>query len=200
MKKRIYSSPLRADQAAATRERILAGVVAVLGREDEVEVSFRAVAAAAGVQERTIYRYFPDKESLLRAFWHWLDLRLGHRGMPSAEEDILRDVKIVFAKFDEQAPLIRAALLSREGRAMRMSVQSERVAGFTKALKQATANATPTQRRHAAAVIQLLYSGYAWMSMADHWGLNGAEAGEASAWAIGELLTSLKRGGRERKH
>jgi AcrR family transcriptional regulator len=193
MATRTYTSPLRAEQTAATRERILEAVAELLRRDEVGDLSYRAIAEASGAQERTVYRHFPDKETLLKAFWNWLDKRFGEHGMPSTERDLVEDVKVVFARFDEEPRILRAALLSREGRALRMAVQAERVAGFEKALARATKGLTAAERRRVAAVVQLLYSGYAWMSMADHWGLTGAEAGAASSWAIRTLLTSLAR-------
>ena len=97
------------------------------------------------------------------------------------------------------APL-RAALLTAEGRAMRMSVQAEREAGFRRALAGATAGLTPKERQRVLAVIQLLYSGYAWLSMRDHWGLDGKEAGEAALWAVRTLLESLHAHGAKQVH
>lgn len=160
-------------------------------REGFEEVSFKALAREAQVTEITVYRHFKDRQELLRSFWSWMDARIGQRGIPQSEEALLNDITPVFMGFDEQEQLMRAALLTPEGRAMRMSVQAEREAGFRRALAGATAALTPKERQQVLAVIQLLYSGYAWLSMRDHWGLDGKEAGEASTWAIRTLLESL---------
>jgi hypothetical protein len=56
LKRRAYRSLLRADQAAATRKRILSEVADVLRRGDVAALCNRLVAKAAGVQERTVYR------------------------------------------------------------------------------------------------------------------------------------------------
>ncbi|MBL8695066.1 MAG: TetR/AcrR family transcriptional regulator [Planctomycetes bacterium] len=183
---------LRQEQAAVTRRRILEGVEAMLLSGAD-EVSYQGVSRAAQVPERTLYRHFPTKGDLLRAYWSLLDERLGSRGMPTTEAALLADVRAVMARFDDIAPVMRAALLSKEGREMRMSVQPERVQAFRAALADATTGLAPSQRTRVCAIIQLLYSGYAWLSMREHWNLDGKEAGEASAWAIETLLRSLKR-------
>ncbi len=190
-KTRPYKSPLREDQAAATRERILDGLAKVLAEGDGHDASFRAIAAAAGVTEITVYRHFPSKEELMKAFWWWLDERLTNRGMPEHEGALPADVRALFVAFDGYEPLIRASLLSPEGRAMRMSMNAERRAGFEKALAAATQGLPAAERRRASAVIQLLFSGYAWLSMKDQWGLSGEESGDASAWAIQLILDHL---------
>jgi AcrR family transcriptional regulator len=190
---RTYKSPLRAEQAAATRERILAGMARVLARGDAQEASYRAIAAAAGVTEITVYRHFPRKAELLRAFWWWLDRRLTARGMPAREETLAEDVRALFAAFDREEPLIRASLLSPQGRAMRQSMNAERQAGFEQALAAATRGLPARERRRAQAVVQLLFSGWAWLSMKDQWGLSGEESGEAAAWAIELIVEHLHR-------
>lgn len=189
----VYVSPLREQQAASTRERILEALGALIQRDGYEQVSFKALAKEAGVTEITVYRHFKDRQALLREFWFWMDKRLGNRGMPQSEEALLADIPVVFAGFDEQEPLMRAALLTKEGRAMRMTMQPERRAGFQRALAGALTGLTPKERQRVLAVVQLLYSGYAWMSMRDHWDLDGAEAAQASVWAIRTLLDDLKR-------
>jgi AcrR family transcriptional regulator len=186
-----YESSLRQDQVALTRERILTALGELIRRDGFEEVSFKALAREARVTEITVYRHFKDRQELLRAFWSWMDVRLGNRGIPQSEEALLADIIPVFIGFDEQEQLMRAALLTAEGRAMRMSVQAERRAGFERTLANATARLTPKERLRTLAVIQLLYSGYAWLSMRDHWGLDGQEAGEAATWAVSTLLESL---------
>lgn len=193
VERRIYRSPVRTRRAEDTRARILAALSQLVAKGGVDEVSFKAVAQAAGVTEITVFRHFPNREELLRALWFWLDERLGQRGMPQTERALVEDTPVVLASFDEHAPVIRAALLSNEGRAMRMTMQPDRRAAFTRALANATAGASAAEKARAHAVIQLLYSGYAWLSMRDHWGLDGREAGAASAWAIRVLIDELHR-------
>lgn len=190
-KARTYKSPLREEQVAATRERIMAGLAQVMAEKDSGEATYREIAAAAGVTEITVYRHFPSKDELLRAFWWWLDGRLTDAGMPHEEAALAEGVRALFGAFDRQEPLIRAALLSPQGRAMRNAVNAERRAGFEKALVTATRGLPAAERRRAQAVVQLLYSGYAWLSMKDQWGLSGEECGDASAWAIELVLDHL---------
>jgi AcrR family transcriptional regulator len=191
--KQSYDSPLRREQAAQTRERILSALAELIRRDGFEEVSFRTLAREARVTEITVYRHFKDRHELLRAFWGWMDARVGNRGMPQSEASLLADIIPVFEGFSQQEQLMRAALLTSEGRAMRMSMQAERRAGFERALAEATRGLPRRQKLQVLAVIQLLYSGYAWLSMIDHWGMDGREAGEAAAWAVGTLLKSLHK-------
>jgi AcrR family transcriptional regulator len=78
--RRAYTSPLRAQQKAETRRRILI-VGAALAREfpslDWRGLTFRAVARRAGVAERTVFRYFTTEQDLHRAVLRQLEKEAG---------------------------------------------------------------------------------------------------------------------------
>ncbi|MEI2775047.1 MAG: TetR family transcriptional regulator [Tetrasphaera sp.] len=61
------SSPLRDEQAAATRRRILASAAELFTREGYAATSVAAVARAAGVSAQTICNAFGSKPALLKA-------------------------------------------------------------------------------------------------------------------------------------
>jgi AcrR family transcriptional regulator len=63
--KRRYESPARARAAAGTRARIRAAAAERFVRDGYGNTSMRAIAAAAGVAERTVYLAFPTKALLL---------------------------------------------------------------------------------------------------------------------------------------
>jgi glycosyltransferase involved in cell wall biosynthesis len=72
MKSPLLSPGLRDRQRAETREEILRSVGRQLEAGPLEDLSFSEIAKDAGVGERTVYRYFPTKESLLGAFWAWM--------------------------------------------------------------------------------------------------------------------------------
>lgn len=75
MTKRKYIKGRRADQQEQTRERIVEAVVALHEELGPANTSIKAVAEKAGVQRLTVYRYFPDEDSLFQACTaHWLKL------------------------------------------------------------------------------------------------------------------------------
>ena len=66
-KRRRYHSPLREQQAAETRERIIAAgsqLVHSLDEWDLKNLTARAVAEVAGVSERTVHRHFTTERAL----------------------------------------------------------------------------------------------------------------------------------------
>lgn len=64
----------RADHRDRTRRAILEAFVTILHEDNPSTVSMPAVARRAGVSVRTLYRYFPDKDTLMNAASGWYDV------------------------------------------------------------------------------------------------------------------------------
>jgi AcrR family transcriptional regulator len=194
---RSYNSTLRREQAEATRERILAAMAAILEEGGSAEATTnKVVAERAGVTEVTVYRHFSSREALLQAMWKWLNNRQGVRvGLPQAEVDIVGKLPALFASFDAAPAHIMASLITPQGREMRTSMNPERQEAFLTALAD-TGTLSDADRRKAAAVLQLLYSAYSWLSLREQWDLTGDDAADAVAWAAETLIEDMKtRGG-----
>jgi AcrR family transcriptional regulator len=67
IKKREYRKKARAEQEEATRERITEAAVKLHGSVGPARTTVSGVAREAGVQRATVYRHFPDEESLFAA-------------------------------------------------------------------------------------------------------------------------------------
>jgi AcrR family transcriptional regulator len=88
---RPYSSPLRREQAAETRRKILHSAQELFERDGYAATSMAAIATAAGVSLKTVYLAFETKSGLLRALWHLL-LRGEHDSIPVGEQSWYRAV------------------------------------------------------------------------------------------------------------
>jgi AcrR family transcriptional regulator len=66
-KARRYRKRRRAEQERRTRERITEAAVKLHGSVGPAHTTVSGVAKAAGVQRATVYRHFPDEESLFAA-------------------------------------------------------------------------------------------------------------------------------------
>jgi len=67
MKKRKYNKTRRAEQQDETREKIVEATVALHEQLGPANTSIKAIAEKAGVQRLTVYRHFPDDDSLFQA-------------------------------------------------------------------------------------------------------------------------------------
>jgi AcrR family transcriptional regulator len=194
-RKPAYRSPLRQAQAAQTRERIERAAADLLGEGSAAEsITFRAVAQRAGVTEMTVYRHFPTREALMHGLWQQINARMAPGiGMPEDIDALLAQHTALFTGFDRQAPQIVASLVTEQGREMRSSLNEQRCKAFRSIAREAAPGLSPAECTRVAAVLQLLHSAHAWMSMREQWGLDGREAGAATRWAIEILLTELRR-------
>jgi AcrR family transcriptional regulator len=72
---RRYRKRRRAELEAKTRQRITEAAVELHGSVGPARTTVKAVADRAGVQRATVYRHFPDEESLFMACSaHWAQL------------------------------------------------------------------------------------------------------------------------------
>ncbi|HEY6471863.1 MAG TPA: helix-turn-helix domain-containing protein, partial [Acidimicrobiales bacterium] len=77
---RRYDSPVRRQQALETRERIVEAGCKILRKSsirDWHALTIRGVAEVAGVNERTVYRYFGNERGLRGAVMHRLEQTAG---------------------------------------------------------------------------------------------------------------------------
>ena len=68
--RRSYDSPRRREQAAATRQVVIAAARELFERDGYPATSVAAIAQAAQVTPRTVYLGFETKAGLLRAVWN----------------------------------------------------------------------------------------------------------------------------------
>ena len=72
---RVYRKRRRAEQEAETRLAITEAAVRLHGSVGPARTTIKSVAAEAGVQRATVYRHFPDLESLfMSCSAHWAGL------------------------------------------------------------------------------------------------------------------------------
>jgi AcrR family transcriptional regulator len=187
-----YDSPLRAEQKRATRQRILEAAGRLMEDTGLEDFSFAAIASKAGVKERTVYRHFPNKDALLAGLWEWFQERVHYGSIARTETELIAKPTNTFPGFDANEQLARALWSSRQGREFRLSNVEERKAGIKAAIADTVRGLPSRQAKWLAAAVHVLYSGAAWGTMKDYWGLSGEEGGKASAMAI-ELLLNAAR-------
>jgi AcrR family transcriptional regulator len=195
-----YHSPLREAQAAATRERILDTLGALL--EGGEEPTYAAIAQGAAIQERTIFRHFPTKDELYRAFWQRVhEQRIVPGVDPTDRASLLRFVGEVFAGFDQNEQLVLAMLHSTHGRSIRLTANEERRRRFERIVSAELPEAKAAERRRAAAALQVLCSGMTWEYLRNVWEMSSDESIATVRQAITALLAGLQppQGPRQRR-
>lgn len=107
--RRKYESPLRREQAAATRRAILGAAQLLFERDGYAATTMTAIAVQAGVSAKTVYLGFEGKSGVLRAVWNLL-LRGDDADPPVAERAWYQEV------MDEPDPKRQLRLNARNAR------------------------------------------------------------------------------------
>jgi AcrR family transcriptional regulator len=110
--RRVYDSPRRREQAAATRMAILEAAERLFEERGYVGTSVAEIADGAGVALKTVYAVFGTKAEVLRALWN-LRMRGDEEPVPIPERQSYRDTVA------EPSPRRRLALVARNVRQIR---------------------------------------------------------------------------------
>jgi AcrR family transcriptional regulator len=183
---------LQQKRTAITRNHLLAAAFDLLVDHPEQPFSHEAVAKAAGIGDRTVYRYFPAQADLFEALWLQVREQSG-TVFPTAESEIIPQLTVLYRAFDRNEKLIRATLQSPAGARIRAQGTEEGRSGFDNSLQELTRDLTPAKRRQVRAVFQGIHSAPFWQMLRDRGGLSGYEAAAAAAWAAQSLLETLRR-------
>lgn len=176
---------LRDERRETTRARILEATADLVREHGSSDIPLTAVAARAGIGERTLYRYFPTKLELFEALFEWMTRRDGPPTEMSDPAGLVTRAGELFTAFEQHPELIRALAVGRTDRIDR----AERRRSAVRAALHAEADALPEPRRtHLLAAVHLLTSSDAFLHANDFWGLDAAEVAAMSGWAVRALL------------
>ncbi len=187
------TASLRERQAEELRATVLEAVLAELESRAVEDLSMADVARLSGISLRTLYRYFPDRMSLLQAAGEYWYGSLGIRVDIAAPEDIAGSFQEASRRLGSRPKLVRTLIRTEAGRVARSAVRPQRVDAIRAALAPLTAGLDPGMARKASALITYLCSVKSWVSIADESDLSDAEAQAAVAWAINTLVDALRR-------
>jgi AcrR family transcriptional regulator len=185
----------RERQRDSTATIILDAVGRCLEDVELDELTFTQVARMAGLGERTVYRHFPNKEALLDGWWRAHKSRLGQEAFPNTFAALLDFPVKAFPAFDEEAEIMRGAVLSPQGRAMTLARNDERQAAIRRAVETELGPDAPEETVLAVcASVQLIQSATAWLTMRDYWNLKGDQSGQIARRAIQAIFEAARNG------
>jgi AcrR family transcriptional regulator len=186
--------PARDLKKQQARGQILDAFIELM-TEGAVDLSHDAVAERTGLGRRTVYRYFPDRAALMDgALLRVRELAGVRVDYPRSADDLLETLEPIYTGFDAIAPIITMLRTTPQGRQLRLAQNDQRVRSYSAALADAVRDLTPSDRRLATAMLQVLHT-TPWLEMRDHWGLSGRQIARATGWAVRTLLRDLQRRG-----
>ena len=192
--RRRYDTTLRRQQAAGTRERIVAAGSALLHRSpirDWRSLTLRAVAERAGVNERTIYRHFANERALRDAVMQRLEEEAGIDLTGLRLEDIAGVAARIFAHVSSYPQRPRRPLDPTLAEA---SQRQQRA--LLDAVGARTARWSEADRVVAAAMFDVLWSVASYERLVVDWRLDREQAIGGIAWVIGLIEDAVRKGRR----
>jgi len=192
--RRRYDATLRRQQAAETRERIVAAGSALLQGSpirDWRALTVRAVAERAGVNQRTVFRHFANERALHDAVMHRIEQEAGIDLAELRLEDVA-DVAVRIFKHISAHPLTpRRQLdptLSEAGQRQRNALLS--------AVAIRTARWPPADRLLAAAMFDVLWSVASYERLVLNWQLDRKQVIRGITWVIKLVEEAVRKGRR----
>jgi AcrR family transcriptional regulator len=123
--RRPYRLRVRAERAAATRERILAAAQSLFMERWLDEISLRDIAARADVALQTVVRHFGTRDALMEALAKQVQQRAEQRRFTAPVGDIVGAVATVVELMEEAGPRVLRGL-AQEDRVPGLRIELDR--------------------------------------------------------------------------
>ena len=190
-KARTYGSPLRAQQAEETRERILDATGRVMAG-GLAFVSIPAVAREAGVSVPTVYRHFPTKHDLLAAIYPHAMRREGldEVVVPTSMDELRHGLRAHFERTDSLGDLARAVMASPASDEVRRLSMPRRLAAFRRVADSIEPKPSQVNRDRIARLLVILTASSALRLWRDQLGSSVEEAADDVDWALGAITSA----------
>lgn len=190
---RRYSSRLRAEQAATTKNRIVNATVALLQR-GEAAFSMQDVADQAGVSVRTVYRSFPTKEDVLVGVLDEIKAQFKRAAgpPPTDRRELLASIPGAVKAVYELEPLYRALFATAAGQETHRSTARERSESVERAFEDGLDGLDERHRRLVVSLLHLVTSSKSVLWLNDYAGLDVDEVTDAVSWAVNAILAAIQ--------
>ena len=194
-KRRKYNSPLRQQQSAETRERvILAGAELVhsFPTWDWTNLTAKAVGDRAGVSERTVQRHFSSERKLRDAVIQRLVEESGV-GLSTLSLGDFADVTATMFQYLSSFTTTQTAVIDDP---TFVSIDEIRRDALLKAVASETPNWSAKHQETAAAVLDILWNMPPYERLIQVWGFEPERAVDTITWLI-KLIEEAIRSGNE---
>lgn len=188
-KGRTYTLRRRAEQQAATRQRIVEATLDLHTRVGPAGTTLSMIAERAGVQRHTLYAHFPDERSLFLACSGLFADRSpapdpqAWRGMADAAVRLRQGLAMIYAWYADNADLLSSVIRDAEHHALTRETTTLRFAPLMAAYHEVLGDGLGAGQR---AMVGLALSFFTWRTLVREGGLAPEAAVDAMVRAIGE--------------
>ena len=190
--KRSYNVTTRQNESLKNRKLIIESLVELLVKRRGADVTLDEVAERSGISERTIFRFFKDKEALHQATEEYLSSYIQSSAGKIQELDVVGFAENAFQQFEFHKNLTMAYIFSPFGQQARAPFRKKmNQLVISKILAGRKTEKTPEMDARLA-VIASLINAKIWYDIRTDFGIKGAESGKAIAWALRLLISHLE--------
>jgi AcrR family transcriptional regulator len=176
-------------QSELTRGLILDAALAALEAEPTSNLTMRLVAKRAAISERTVFRYFATREDLLDAVVEAFQTRLELPPTPRKLEDLLGYPSALYKRFEANANLNKASLLSEISQRLRLD--KSRLMAVRKIVDRIAPQSPERMRKIAAANIRFYLAASSWFYFRFVFGFSLEDSIACAETAICQSLAGL---------
>ncbi|HEY6608473.1 MAG TPA: TetR/AcrR family transcriptional regulator [Candidatus Limnocylindria bacterium] len=189
---RSYRSELRAEQARATRDRILEATLRVMAR-GLASLSIPEVAREAGVSVPTVYRHFGSKDELLAAVYPHVARRVGLDTVPDPVtlDDVRAGVLAYYDRLANYSALDLAAVASPVGDEVRHATMAHRLERLSRLADSVEPPLAKADRDRITRLLAVLTASASLRMWRDHLGSSVEEAADDMVWVISAVIASV---------
>lgn len=187
----IPPQPLAARHAELTRQLILDAAIDLLQLAPVHELSVRAAAKHAGMSERTIFRYFANRDDFLDAVAKEMSRRLQTPPDPTSVAELLAYPEAIYARFEATTALTKAALHSELYDRIRNTDAKRRGAAIRALVDRVAPHKPEAERKLAAANIRYYLIATTWHYYRFYFEFTLEESVRCACLAIRQSLQGL---------
>lgn len=182
---------LAARHADLTRQVILDAAIALMETEAVHDISARSVAKQAGLSERTLFRYFADREELLDAIAGAVTRRLELPPEPRSLQELLDYPAALYTRYEATTALTKAALHSELYHRVRTHDAEQRGQSLRKLVDELAPKAGKQERKLAWANIRYALIASTWHYFRFYFGFSLDDSVQSARLAIVQQLKGL---------
>jgi len=174
-----------------TQRVILDAALELLEQAPVHELSARAVAKHAGISERTIFRYFANRDEFLAAVAAAMSDRLQVPAEPTSVEELLAFPQTIYTCFEDKIALTKAALHSELYDHIREVDGQRRGAAIRNLVDHVAPDTTEQARKLAAANIRYYLIATTWHYYRFYFELSLEESVQCARTSIVQTLLGI---------
>src|SRR5688572_17454596 len=190
---RAYHSELPAEQAEATRGRILDAALRVMST-GLARPSVPALARVAGVSVPTVYRHFGTKADLLARMYPHAARRAGLDGVPdpSTVDDVKGAVRAVIERIDALDDVSRVAFASPIADEVRHATMPTRYIRIRRLGESIEPPLSSADLDRITRLLVVLISQFSLRTWRDHLGVSAEQAAEDIDWILRAVIAAAR--------